>query len=309
MEITKADMMRHGIFLVGALLSATMVYSPLTDLFSSRFARDYHSLIPFIPIISIYLLYLKRNAILTNIKYSFVIGTTVMIVGSVFYAAGLLYGGELNPNDQATVLTASSLVVLWGAFIFAYGTKAFTSALFPLLFIFFMIPVPYGVMEELITFLQKGSTEFANFLLWLSQAPYYREGFVFHTASIDVEVAPECSGIRSGLSLLITALLAGYLFLNSWWRRAILVLCVIPMTMFKNGIRITTLTLLSTYVDPRILQSPLHREGGIPFFILALLLMAPILYFLRRREEKVNRKLRQIHIMSSIPWISPRHES
>ncbi|WP_367361401.1 hypothetical protein, partial [Syntrophus sp. (in: bacteria)] len=61
-------------------------------------------------------------------------------------------------------------------------------------------------------------------------------------------------------------------------------------TMLKNGIRITTLTLLSTYVDPRILQSPLHREGGIPFFILALLLMAPILYFLREKEEKVNRK-------------------
>jgi len=180
--------------------------------------------------------------------------------------------------------------VLWGAFIFTYGTKAFLSALFPMLFLVFMIPFPYEMMEKIITFLQKGSTEFANFLLWLSHVPYYREGFVFHTASIDVEVAPECSGIRSGLALLITALLAGYLFLNSWWRRAILVLCVIPMTMLKNGIRITTLTLLSTYVDPRILQSPLHREGGIPFFILALLLMAPILYFLRRREEKASRK-------------------
>jgi exosortase/archaeosortase family protein len=54
--------------------------------------------------------------------------------------------------------------------------------------------------------------------------------------------------------------------------------------MFKNGIRIATLTLLGAYVDPRILQSDLHREGGIPFFIVALLLMAPILYFLRKTE-------------------------
>jgi len=213
-----------------------------------------------------------------------------MIAGFVFYAAGFSLGGHLNLNDYATVLTASSLVVLWGAFIFAYGTKAFSSALFPMLFLVFMIPVPSVVMEGIITFLQKGSTEFANFLLWVSQVPYYREGFVFHTIGIDVEVAPECSGIRSGLALLITALLAGYLFLNSWWRRVILALCVIPITMLKNGIRITTLTLLSTYVDPRILQSPLHREGGIPFFILALLLMAPILYFLRKREEKVNHR-------------------
>jgi len=282
--------MRHVIFLIGVLSTTAMVYGPLADLFGSRFARDYHSLIPFIPIMSMYLLYLGRNKILSNISYSFVIGTAVIIAGIVFYAAGLSFDRTLNLNDHACVLTASSLVILWGAFIFAYGTKAFTSALFPLLFLVFMIPFPYEMMEKIITFLQKGSTEFANFLLWLSHVPYYREGFVFHTASIDVEVAPECSGIRSGLALLITALLAGYLFLNSWWRRAILVLCVIPMTMLKNGIRITTLTLLSTYVDPRILQSPLHREGGIPFFILALLLMAPILYFLRRREEKASRK-------------------
>jgi exosortase/archaeosortase family protein len=84
--------------------------------------------------------------------------------------------------------------------------------------------------------------------------------------------------------VVITALLAGDLFLNSWWRRIILVLCAVPMTMFKNGIRIATLTLLGTYVDPRILQSNLHREGGFPFFILALLLMAPILYWLRKSE-------------------------
>lgn len=290
MKMTKAIMTRHVIFLMGVLLTVAMMYGPLTDLFDSRLARDYHSMIPFIPIISIYLLYLKRKEILENIEYSFLVGTVVIVAGIVFYVGGLSFGKGFNLNDHATVLTASSLVALWGAFIFAYGIKAFTSALFPMLFLVFMIPFPYGMMEGIITFLQKGSTEFTNFLLWLSQVPYYREGFVFHTVNINVEVAPECSGIRSGLALLITALLAGYLFLNSWWRRVILALCVIPITMLKNGIRITTLTLLSTYVDPRILQSPLHREGGIPFFILALLLMAPILYFLRKREEKVNHR-------------------
>jgi len=289
MKITKADMMRHVIFLIGVLSTTAMVYGPLADLFGSRFARDYHSLIPFIPIISIYLLYLKRKEILRNIKYSFVIGAAVIIVGIVFYTSGLSFGGELNLNDHATVLTASSLVLLWGAFILAYGIKAFTSALFPLLFLVFMIPFPYEGMEEIIIFLQKGSTEFANLLLWLSQATYYREGFSFHLPNISVEVAPQCSGIRSGLALFITALLAGYIFLNSWWRRIILVLCVFPITMLKNGIRITTLTLLANYVDPRILQSSLHKEGGIPFFIVALLMMALILYFLRKRE-KVNRQ-------------------
>jgi exosortase/archaeosortase family protein len=58
--------------------------------------------------------------------------------------------------------------------------------------------------------------------------------------------------------------------------------------MFKNAVRILTLTLLGTYVDPRILQSSLHREGGAPFFVLALLLMLPVLLFLRKRELRVT---------------------
>lgn len=284
-------MTRHVIFIIAVFVAAVMAYAPLSDLFHSRMYQNYHTLIPFIPLISVYLIYLKIKDIRAKMQYSFGMGSAVIIFGMVLYAMGLGFGTNLNQNDYATVITLSSLVLLWGAFIFAYGTKAFTTALFPLLFLVFMIPVPAFIMDKIIVFLQNGSTEFANFLFWVSQATYYREGFVFHLPSMSVEVAPECSGIRSGLALFITALLAGYLFLNSWWRRVILVLCVFPITMFKNGIRITTLTLLGTYVDPRILESDLHREGGIPFFILALLLMAPILYWLRKSENRGYKKV------------------
>lgn len=286
MRITKSEMMRHVIFIVAVLAAAAMVYGPLSDLFHSKMYQNYHSLIPFIPLISIYLLYLKKKDIRAEMQYSFGPGSAVIITGIFLYVIGMAFGANLSQNDYATALTFSSLVLLWGAFIFAYGIKAFTVSLFPLLFLVFMIPVPAFIMERIITFLQIGSTEFANFLFWLSQAPYYREGFVFHLPNISVEVAPQCSGIRSALALFITALLAGYLFLNSWWRRIILLLCVVPITMFKNGIRIATLTLLGTYVDPRILESDLHREGGIPFFIVALLLMAPILFALKKTEGK-----------------------
>jgi exosortase len=266
-----------------------MVYGPLSALFHSRMYQNYHSLIPFIPLISVYLIYLKIKDIREKMQYSFGMGAAFIIAGIFLFVAAHTFGAGLNENDYATIIVFSVLIAIWGAFIFAYGTKAFATALFPLLFLVFMIPVPAFIMDKIIVFLQIGSTEFANFLFWISQAPYYRESFVFHLPGMSVEVAPQCSGIRSGLALFITALLASYLFLDSWWRRIILVLCVFPITMLKNGIRITTLTLLGTYVDPRIIQSSLHREGGIPFFILALLLMAPILYFLRKTEVQGSR--------------------
>lgn len=68
------------------------------------------------------------------------------------------------------------------------------------------------------------------------------------------------------MALFITATVAGHLFLKTGWKKVLLALVSIPIAMFKNGIRIVSLTLLGAYADPRILQSDLHREGGIPFF-------------------------------------------
>jgi len=198
-------------------------------------------------------------------------------------------GTSLNQNDYTSLITFSALLLLWGAFISVYGVGAFRKALFPLLFLGFMIPIPSSIMDGIIHFLQVGSTEFTNILLTISGVPFFREGFVFNLTGMSIEVAKQCSGIRSSLALLITALLAGHMFLDTGWKKVILAVSIFPIAMFKNGIRIVTLTLLGTYVDPRILQSSLHREGGIPFFIVALLLLAPVLYFLRKSEGQGDR--------------------
>jgi exosortase/archaeosortase family protein len=83
----------------------------------------------------------------------------------------------------------------------------------------------------------------------------------------------------------ITCVLAGHMFLKTTWKKIVLVLAVIPITMFKNGIRIVSLSLLGVYVDRGFLTSSLHTDGGILFFVLALLLMAPILFVLRKSER------------------------
>lgn len=278
--------MRHILFLFAILVTTFMVFEPLYSLFRSSMRQDYHSLIPFIPFVSGYLIYVKRKEIYSENVYAFGTGFTIVMIGIVLYIAGYTLGTGLNQNDYSSIITFSALLLLLGAFTLAYGSTAFRNALFPLLFLIFMIPFPAIIMDKIITFLQAGSAEFTNLLFLTTGVPFFREGFVFHLPNQSVEVAPQCSGIRSGLALFITALLAGHLFLNTWWKKVLLVIAVVPITMLKNGIRITTLSLLGTYVDPRILQSSLHREGGIPFFIVALVLMAPILYFLWKSEEK-----------------------
>jgi exosortase/archaeosortase family protein len=107
---------------------------------------------------------------------------------------------------------------------------------------------------------------------------------VFTLPGFIVEIADECSGIRSSIALLLTSLLAGDMLLNSGWKKALLVAAVLPVTVFKNGIRIVALSLLSIHVDPSFLEGQLHRDGGIAFFLLAIAMMAPVLAALVRLE-------------------------
>ncbi|HYA13950.1 MAG TPA: exosortase/archaeosortase family protein [Syntrophales bacterium] len=278
---------RRILFLSFLLMSAFfMAYPSLKTLHYSTNHSEYYSHIVLIPFVSIYLLYQKRKSILSKINYSFTAGLPLIIIGCLLYFTGLSMKDQLSQNDFTSIIALSSVVFISGAFILIYGTQAFKSALFPFLFLIFIIPIPSSLLDGIIHFLQVGSTEVTNMLLMATDVPFLRDGFVFYLPGQSVEVAQQCSGIRSSIALFITAVLAGHLFLKSWWKKVILVACIFPIAMFKNGIRIASLTLLGVYIDPRILQSSLHRDGGIPFFVLALVLMAPILYFLRKSEGK-----------------------
>ena len=198
----------------------------------------------------------------------------------------MLWGATLDQNNYASVIAFSIVIFLNGAFLLIYGIQAYRTALFPLLFLIFVVPIPTALMDSIIYFLQVGSTELTNLLFLASGAPFMRDGFVFHLPNVSVEVAKQCSGIRSSMAIFIVAILAGYMFLQTYWKMIFLVICAVLIAMLKNGIRIVTLSLLGNYVDPQILASSLHKEGGTPFFIVGLLLLAPILFFLRRSEKK-----------------------
>ncbi len=276
---------RNVLFLFLAVIAFLAACGPVRAFYKSPMG-GYYTHIALIPLVSLYLLYLKHKDITACAAYCLPLGLPVMIAGAALYVASRILGTGLDANNLTALVALSVFIFANGAFLLVYGPKAYRVALFPNLFLVFIIPLPTAVMDHFITFLQVGSTEFTNLLFMASGAPYIRDGFVFHLPNVSVEVARQCSGIRSAMAIFITAILAGYFFLKSNWKIAFLVVCAVLIAMFKNGIRIITLSLLGNYVDPRILQSDLHREGGIPFFVVALGLLAPILFFLMKSEKK-----------------------
>jgi exosortase len=152
-----------------------------------------------------------------------------------------------------------------------------------------MIPIPDSALDKIIYLLQRGSTEIAWLIFKTVQVPVLRQGFVLSVPGVTIEVAKECSSIRSSMALVITCILAAHLYLRTWWKALLFVLLSLPMSVIKNGIRIATLTLLSLHVNPGFLYGDLHYKGGFVFFFLALLALWPILFLLQTSEHRADR--------------------
>jgi exosortase/archaeosortase family protein len=84
--------------------------------------------------------------------------------------------------------------------------------------------------------------------------------------------------------LLVTTMVLAQLLLRSPWRKALLICMAVPLSVAKNGLRIFTIAMLGTRVDPKFLTGKLHRDGGIVFFTIALLATFALLWVLRRGE-------------------------
>jgi exosortase C (VPDSG-CTERM-specific) len=151
-----------------------------------------------------------------------------------------------------------------------------------------MIPFPVIVKEGIETFFQHTSAEAAFWMIKLAGISIYREGLAFHLSSIVMEVAPQCSGIRSSLVLFITSLVASHLFLKAGWKRFAIVLFVIPLAILRNGFRISTLAYLCEKISPDMIDSWVHHRGGPLFFALSLIPFFILLYLLWRTEPKMS---------------------
>jgi len=193
---------------------------------------------------------------------------------------------SLSVNDDLALMALAYVsFVAAGGFLFL-GLKWMAAAAFPVGFLIFMVPLPDGAVNWLETASVLGSADVAAVFFNMTGTPLLRDGRVFALPTIVLEVARECSGIHSSWVLFITSLLASHLFLESSWRRIILVAFVIPLGIVRNGFRILVIGLLCVHAGPHMIDSIIHRRGGPLFFILSLVPLILFMAWLRRREQR-----------------------
>jgi exosortase len=125
----------------------------------------------------------------------------------------------------------------------------------------------------------------ARLLFALVGVPSAQDGTQITIPGLTVEVAAECSSIRSSLMLVVTTMVLAQMLLRSAWRKAFVIAVAIPLSVAKNGLRILVLAMLTTRVDRSFMTGKLHHEGGIIYFLIALAAIILLIWIARRGDS------------------------
>lgn len=208
--------------------------------------------------------------------------------------------GDANPWGLAfvalglLVMTAGALVhslflrgvsltpVLWGLALMVWGWPLAKKLIFPLCYLWLMVPWPYALYNAVAVPLRQTAAQLAGWALHVIGFPVLVQGNVIHMPTVVLGVVDACSGVRSLVSILAVGMLLAALGLSRWWARVVLLALVVPVVVLTNSVRVTLAGVLAEVVDPATLKGATHDMVGWVVFMAAFVIMLGFTALLRR---------------------------
>jgi exosortase D (VPLPA-CTERM-specific) len=187
-------------------------------------------------------------------------GLLIVLVGIALYLAGEL-------STLYVIVQYSFLVVLWGLALALMGWRAFKIVWLPLLILFFMVPLPVFLYQRLSGELQLISSQLGVSVIRLCDISVFLEGNVIDLGRYKLQVAEACSGLRYLFPLMALGFIAAYLFHAAFWKRAVIFLSTIPITILMNSFRIGMIGVLVEYRGVSMAEGFLHDFEGWAIFM------------------------------------------
>lgn len=231
--------------------------------------------------------------------------------GSWWGVAIVLVGGLLLLLGQfATVYTLveyAYVITLLGLTLAFMGRKPFKLVLMPLLILLFMIPLPQFILANLSTKLQLLSSSLGVWFIRLFDISVYVEGNVIDLGGYKLQVAEACNGLRYLFPLMTIGFLIAYFYKGATWKRWVLFLSSIPITVVMNSLRVGTIGIMVEHWGIAMAEGFLHEFQGWAVFMLSAGLMIGEVVVLNRigREAGTWRQLFGIEFPSSSPRNAP----
>lgn len=258
--------MDYSILLVLAILFA--FYYPIFSALADTWLIDpYYSHGFIIPVISLYVVWMQRKHLKADDRY-FMYGAALTTAGLAAYGYGIL-------NKSLYISSLSFLAVSAGIVLSFYGKKNLVRLLFPILFLVFMIPLPY--MDYASTHLQTVTASASTTIIKLAGIPAVNHGSQIEMGTESVFVIGEpCSGLRTMISLFALAAVFSYYVEGPAWKRWALFASSIPIAVVANILRVVLILFIAYYYGEDLAMSLFHDASSLFLFLLAFVLLVLI---------------------------------
>lgn len=253
-----------------ALLLLVAFFPGLRDLVVVWDTQEEYSFGYMIPVVTLYLLWQRREQVAAT-------DFTGSWWGTAIVAAGLLLLGVGQIGTLGTVVQYAFLISLFGLVLAYTGRRGFVAVAAPLTILAFMVPLPNYLLREVSQILQLWSSQLGVMVIRAFGITVFLEGNVIDLGNLRLQVVEACSGLRYLFPLMAIGFIAAILFRAPFWKRAVLFLSTIPITVVMNSARIGIVGVLSEHFGKSMAQGFLHDfEGWVVFMICTALVVGEI---------------------------------
>jgi len=268
------------------ILTGTVFFDALAYTVDSWFRKEEYSHGFLIPFITVFLIWQKKNEAATARISKYWPGLWVVFAGLC-----LFFLGELS--TLFIIQQYAFLIVVFGLVLAVAGIEIFRLIRIPLFFLFFAIPLPDFIYQGLSSKLQLLSSRLGVCLIRMCNISVYLEGNVIDLGAYKLQVVEACSGLRYLFPLMSLAFICAFFFKAPFWKRAIVFLSSIPVTVFMNSFRVGVIGVLVEYWGPSMAEGFLHDfEGWAVFMTCSAILIGEM--WLLARIGKDPRPLREV---------------
>jgi exosortase D (VPLPA-CTERM-specific) len=252
------------------ILSAVPFWDGLADMWNVWLTYPEYSHSLLIPPIAAFLIWQQKDRLELETFSGSWWGVALVGLGGA-----LLMLGQLG--TIFIVVEYAYLLTLFGLALAFTGRKAFRLIAVPLFVLFFMIPLPSFVFTNLSSTLQLISSELGASFIRLCGISVYLEGNVIDLGGYKLQVAEACDGLRYLFPLLTLGFLMAYFYKGALWKRWLLFLSSIPITVFMNSFRIGTIGVMVEHWGIGAAEGFLHEfQGWMVFMASAALMLGEI---------------------------------
>lgn len=203
-------------------------------------------------------------------------------LGGLILLAAAGAGWLLADVGSVNVVAQYAFIVMLIAAVWALlGWRFVRAAFFPLMFLFFAVPVG----EFLIQPLMGVTADFTVAMLQATGIPVYREGTFFSIPSGDWSVVEACSGLRYLIASVTLGVLYAYLTYRSTKRRLLFTLAAIAVPIFANSGRAYMIVMIGHLSGMEHAVGVDHLIYGWVFFGFVMLLLFWIGSFWREDDQ------------------------